>query len=250
MSGELVSLRALLVCGSERDCERLRKGAAQAVLPFEIEQADSAGKAQALLERGGIDLVLIDSAIAQTDCARVVTAARAGAKPALAIMLGGSGASAAGADAVTPMPIDQRDATGLFDRCARARMPSRVMVVDDSSTMRMIVRKILSASRFPLDISEADDGAACLYRVRRGGIDVVFLDYNMPGLDGIATLHELKRADPTVDVVLMTSTQDQVLADRALHAGARAFLKKPFYTAAVDALLFARCGLTPCQTAG
>lgn len=248
MSSDLVSLRVLIVCASGPDGERLRQGATQAMLPVEIDEADTAGKATALLEGGGFDLVLIDPDCPQANRASVVTAARTGKTPALVVLLGVA-LAATDADAVTAKPGDVRAATSLFDRCVRARLPCRVLVVDDSSTMRTIVRKILSGSRFQLDVSEAGEGASCLSRVRNGSVDVVFLDYNMPGIDGIATLGEIKRTNPNVDVVLMTSTQDDVIAKRAIHAGASAFLKKPFYTADIDALLFARCGLTPCRAA-
>ena len=81
--------------------------------------------------------------------------------------------------------------------------------------------------------------------VRNGGVDVVFLDYNMPGLDGLATLKELKRMHPALEVVLISSTDDKVVAERAVEIGAAAFLRKPFYPADIDAVLRAYYGLAP-----
>jgi hypothetical protein len=83
--------------------------------------------------------------------------------------------------------------------------------------------------------------------LRSGKFGLVFLDYNMPGFNGLETLLEIKRENPTVAVVMMTSTLDNAIADRAHAAGALAFLKKPFYPADIDRLLERYYGL---HTAG
>jgi len=71
----------------------------------------------------------------------------------------------------------------------------------------------------------------------------VFLDYNMPGLNGVETLSEIKRQYPQLRVVIMTSTENDVIAERARAAGAAAFLRKPFYPADIDAILHRLFGL-------
>jgi len=251
MSGDILSVRILLVCGSDDDHNILRQGAAQVTLPLDICEADSSGKACGLLEGGDVDIVLIDAALPAADQSRVIKAARdAGNDPLVILLVTGAGGIPSAAEATAAKPRNAIEAGRLLNRVAHARVPCRALVVDDSSTMRSIVKKILTASRFSLDIAEADDGAKGLAQVRAGGVDVVFLDYNMPGLNGIATLAELKRAKPDVDVVIMTSVQDLAIADRALRAGASAFLKKPFYPADIDAVLYARYGLMPCARGG
>jgi CheY-like chemotaxis protein len=124
-------------------------------------------------------------------------------------------------------------------------LPTRVLIVDDSSTMRSIVRKILSASRFTLVLDECDQGAAALERVRTGGYGIVFLDYNMPGLNGFATLSQLRREHPELAVIMITSSLEAAIADRAQAAGALGFLRKPFYPADIDAMLERYFGLHP-----
>jgi len=98
-------------------------------------------------------------------------------------------------------------------------------------------------SRFQLEISEAQEGVEAIKQIATGKFDIVFLDYNMPGLNGVETLAGIKRQSPNVHVVIMTSTTDDVVADRARRAGAAAFLKKPFYPADIDTILHRIFGL-------
>ncbi len=75
-------------------------------------------------------------------------------------------------------------------------MPTPVLLAADSDSLRGIVRKILAASRFELDVHEAADCAETLDRLRKGGFGLVFLDYNMPGLNGADMMLGIKRARP------------------------------------------------------
>jgi CheY-like chemotaxis protein len=141
------------------------------------------------------------------------------------------------ADGVVAKPARIEQAKVLIDRCVRLRLPSRVLVVDDSTTQRRIVRKLLTGIRFPLEIAEAEEGIGALKQLADSRFDFVFLDYNMPGLNGLETLSEIKRLHPDVQVVLMTSAGNDAVVKRAQAAGAAAFLKKPFYPADIDAVL-------------
>lgn len=142
-----------------------------------------------------------------------------------------------GVDGMLIKPANIDDAHQLAELCIRAKIPTRVLIVDDSGTMRSIVRKILSASRFELDVQEATEGIAALKQLRTGNFGLVFLDYNMPGFSGFETLLEIRRESPHVAVVMMTSTVDNAIADRARKLGATGFLKKPFFPADIDAVL-------------
>jgi len=105
------------------------------------------------------------------------------------------------------------------------------------------VRKILSASRFAFDVHEASEGISALEQLGTGNFGLVFLDYNMPGFNGIETLSEIKRLAPHVSVVMMTSAASDALIQRAQAAGALAFLKKPFYPADIDTVIERHYGL-------
>ena len=78
-------------------------------------------------------------------------------------------------------------------------------------------------------------------------LDVMFLDCNMPGLDGFLFCYQLRRDHPNVQVVMMTGSKDRSLEDRARATGAKDFLYKPFYARDIDAVLHRLFGLAPSQ---
>ena len=244
MTDELLSLRAVLLSASQSDHDMFRQAASTARLPIEIVECKSVAAAcQALSD--GADLVFIDGGIANIAITQVVAVARAMSKPPFLVLL------AAPDLAVEPLPTDAaaakpvriEEVRRLVERSMRVRIASRVLVVDDSSTMRSIVRKILGATRFPFDVNEAAEGAAALKLAGESEFDVVFLDYNMPGFNGLETLAEFKRAKRRMTIVVMSSAPDATLAERVRAQGA-AFLKKPFFPADIEAVLTRHYGLT------
>ena len=244
MSGDLVSLRLLLVSAVPSEQNLWRQGAALASVPIEFSAADAAA-ANRTLAKGGVDICIIDSKLPGNDKDTVTNAARA-VDPAPFVVLSAPGSTdrLEGCDGTLQKPVSPDDARKLVELCIRVKIPTRVLIVDDSGTIRSIVRKILSASRFAFDIHEAEEGIAALNQLRSGNFGLTFLDYNMPGLNGFETLSEIKREAPNVAVVMMTSQSDATLAARARSGGALAFLKKPFYPADIDAVLSSYYGLS------
>jgi CheY-like chemotaxis protein len=251
MSDGFVSVRVLAVCASLQDGEVLRQGAALAVIPAYLTHVATAAAARTALAEGKVDIALLDSAMADRDLQEVYKAVRSAGNSPAVVLLAPSGEAAADlaaagvADAIAVKPAKIADAKVLIESSMRLKVPSRTLVVDDSSTMRSIVRKILGNCRFPFDISDADDGIDALKQIGAGKFELVFLDYNMPGLNGIEMLSELKQQHPRMEVVMMTAAQDDALAARARAAGAVGFLKKPFYPSDIDAILYALYGLRP-----
>jgi CheY-like chemotaxis protein len=240
---DLVSLRMLLIAVAQPDQELWRQAAAMASVPVDFA-AHAPAAADSALARSGADICVVDGDLPDAELDAVIAAARALQPQPLVFMssLQGS-ASRERIDGMLRKPSGLDEARKLVEICVRAKIPSRVLIVDDSSTMRNIVRKILSASHFKLDIHEASEGIAGLNQLRSGNFGIVFLDYNMPGLNGLETLAEIKRESPNVAVVMMTSTTDNAIVDRAHAAGVLAFLKKPFYPADIDRVLERYYGL-------
>jgi two-component system chemotaxis response regulator CheY len=109
------------------------------------------------------------------------------------------------------------------------------LVVDDSSVIRKVARRILEGLDF--EISEAEDGEQALDVCRRHMPDAVLLDWNMPKMDGYEFLRALRRM-PDGDrpkVVFCTTENDVAHIARALHAGANEYIMKPFDKEIVEA---------------
>lgn len=237
MSGDLVSLKLVAISAVPAELEPWRQGSALSSVPIEFT-AYKASTGAAALASGGIDICLIDNDLPAPETAVVIATARLRTPRPLIFMSGSPGsARPEGVDGVLGKPATKEEARNFLEICVRAAYPTKVLIVDDSGTMRSIVRKILSGSRFKLDMHEASEGLAALEQLRGGKFGLVFLDYNMPGLNGFETLSEIKRESPGVAVVMMTSTIDNAIADRAHASGALAFLKKPFYPADIDNVL-------------
>ncbi|MGD0027100.1 MAG: response regulator, partial [Xanthobacteraceae bacterium] len=220
-----------------------RQAASSSPVPIEIVEADCVAAAQRSLADGA-DLAFLDGGLARREIAQAIAAARAARNPSFTVLLTApeSAAEPFETDALASKPARPDEARRLVERSIRVRLPSRVLVVDDSATMRSIVRKLLAATRFPFEVSEADDGFAALKLARESEFNLVFLDYNMPSFSGLETLAEFKREKRRVSMVIMTSMPDEALAERVRDQGA-AFLKKPFFPADIEAVLCRFYGL-------
>ncbi|MBN8735183.1 MAG: chemotaxis response regulator CheY [Xanthomonadales bacterium] len=107
----------------------------------------------------------------------------------------------------------------------------KILVVDDFSTMRRIVRNLLAELGFATaNMQEADDGNSALTALRSSHVDFVVTDWNMPGMTGIDLLRSI-RADPALKAlpVLMVTAEnsrEQIIA--AAQAGVNGYIVKPF----------------------
>jgi two-component system chemotaxis response regulator CheY len=110
-------------------------------------------------------------------------------------------------------------------------MGLNVLIVDDSVAIRMILGRALRRTTLSLDrIFEAGDGCAALEILKKETINVILSDINMPNMDGMQLLVELKANDQWAQVpVLMISTESsQTKVMEALRLGAKGFIRKPF----------------------
>jgi two-component system chemotaxis response regulator CheB len=105
----------------------------------------------------------------------------------------------------------------------------RVLVVDDSAVVRRMVTKLLEAERGIEVVGVAADGASALERLAACAPDVITLDLDMPGMDGLTALPELKRAAPEVPVVILSSFSEEgaEITLKALSLGASDYVTKP-----------------------
>lgn len=107
-------------------------------------------------------------------------------------------------------------------------LPVKVLVVDDSAFMRQVIIKMLEADPEITVVGYARDGKEALDKIQRFKPDVVTMDVEMPGLDGLETLEKLMCLQPTPVVMLSAVTTEGAQATiRALELGALDFVSKP-----------------------
>lgn len=111
------------------------------------------------------------------------------------------------------------------DRDAATTRPARVLIVDDEEPIRTLVRGYLERERF--EALTAADGPNALEAVRREQPDVVVLDLNLPGLDGIEVCRQL-RTFSSAYVIMLTARGEEVDRLVGLSIGADDYLVKPF----------------------
>jgi DNA-binding response OmpR family regulator len=107
----------------------------------------------------------------------------------------------------------------------RAQSPARVLVVDDDDEMRSLLRRTLEFDGY--HVTERDRGTHVLKTLREAPFDLIILDKQMPGLDGLDLLPRLRREFPQVPVLFITAFGGRQVATNALRLGA-AYLEKPF----------------------
>ena len=109
------------------------------------------------------------------------------------------------------------------------------LVVDDSSDIRKVARRILEGLDF--QIVEAEDGEQALAACRSSLPEAILLDWNMPNMDGYEFLRSLRRlpGGDAPKVVFCTTENDVAHIARALHAGANEYIMKPFDKEIVEA---------------
>lgn len=109
------------------------------------------------------------------------------------------------------------------------------LIVDDSSVIRKVARRILE--NFGFAVVEASDGRQALDTCAKGMPEAILLDWNMPVMDGYEFLRELRKlpGGQAPKVVFCTTENDVAHIARAMHAGANEYIMKPFDKDIVEA---------------
>lgn len=145
-------------------------------------------------------------------------------------------ARAAGVDGYVAKPFTaatlEREVAALgLARAVPVRQPAavRVLVVDDSATVRNLLSKVLSEAAGIEVIGTAENGQAGVAAVARRAPDLVVLDVEMPVMDGIAALREIRKAHPRLPVIMFSSLTEKGARATldALMAGANDYVTKP-----------------------
>ena len=119
-----------------------------------------------------------------------------------------------------------------------------VLIVDDSAAIRKILQRILGRSGLVLrDILEAGDGAEALEKLKAHGVHLILSDINMPNMDGIQLLTELKSNAEfkNIPVIMITTEGSEAKVMEALRLGASGYVRKPFSAEQIKEKLSGLC---------
>lgn len=130
-----------------------------------------------------------------------------------------AGATAAPARAKTPLPESTQRVPAMNPA------PPRVLVVDDVEEIRELLRDILEADGYVVDL--AADAPTALATLARARPEVMLLDISLPGLSGLSALRQVRARDPHVGVIMVTGNGDEGIARQALALGAFDYVRKP-----------------------
>jgi two-component system chemotaxis response regulator CheY len=111
----------------------------------------------------------------------------------------------------------------------------KFLVVDDFSTMRRIISNLLKELGYS-NVEEAEDGVDGLSKLKGGGFDFVVSDWNMPNMDGLTMLQNIRKDDELkgLPVLMVTSEAKKENIIAAAQAGANGYVVKPFTAATLD----------------
>lgn len=106
--------------------------------------------------------------------------------------------------------------------------PKKILVVDDASFMRTVLKDIIKGNGLATEVIEAGDGVDGVKAYQTQKPDLVTLDVNMPRADGIQALRAIMKIDPAAKVVMVTSVEQKQIVQDAIRLGARDYIVKPF----------------------
>lgn len=106
-------------------------------------------------------------------------------------------------------------------------MSKKILIIDDSGFSRKVLRKILEADNY--SVVEATDGLTALEVYMMESPDAVFLDLNMPGLNGLEVLEQLVKLNPKIRIAIASADIQESTKSLAMEAGATLYVNKPLY---------------------
>ena len=103
----------------------------------------------------------------------------------------------------------------------------KILLVDDSKTMRNIQKGFLS-SLTGAEFAEAGDGVAALAVLAGQRFDLILIDWNMPNMDGLTLVQRIRQSDKKTPLVMVTTEAEKSRVLDAIKAGVSAYVTKPF----------------------
>ena len=106
-------------------------------------------------------------------------------------------------------------------------MAKTILLVDDATIMRMMLKKVLSESGYEI-VGEAENGVKAVEKYKELSPNLVIMDITMPEMNGIQATRAIKESDPNALVIMCSAMGQQSMVIESIQAGARDFIVKPF----------------------
>jgi two-component system chemotaxis response regulator CheY len=103
----------------------------------------------------------------------------------------------------------------------------KILIVDDSSTMRRIIINTLSRIGYT-DVVEGENGKSGLEKLGQGGVEMIITDWNMPEMDGLEFVKTVRGSNPSIPILMVTTNAAKEDIVEALQAGVNNYVVKPF----------------------
>ena len=107
-------------------------------------------------------------------------------------------------------------------------MKYRILVADDAQFIRVGLKDILSKHALVSEICEVENGAEAIEAYKKFKPDLVFMDVNMPKVDGMEALHSILRFDLNAKIIMISGIEQKYMMNQAVVQGAKDFVMKPF----------------------
>ncbi|MFZ0183258.1 MAG: response regulator [Nitrosotalea sp.] len=107
-------------------------------------------------------------------------------------------------------------------------MTCRILVADDAQFVRVGLKDILSKHALVSEIYEAENGEEAIQTYKKFRPDLIFLDVNMPKVDGMEALHSILRFDLNAKIIMISGIEQKYMMNPAVRLGAKDFVIKPF----------------------
>lgn len=108
---------------------------------------------------------------------------------------------------------------------SKSANPLRVLLVDDENYMRVFVGRVLN-STISCTIAEARNGQEAIDQCAKVDPELIILDINMPGKDGLQALDEIRPQRPDTPIIMLTSISEEVVVEKCVNKGASFFIRK------------------------
>jgi CheY-like chemotaxis protein len=236
---------AVLIADASQVTRRVMAAVISTIVPAaKVLEAASGTEAFEILKTGSVAIAFVDMDLPDLNGAEAVARAREqGARPLVTLMAQeikpGWERSSRDIEAYEFLekPLEEEEIRQIIANYTRMKQPCRVLVADDSKAFRHLIRKVLAASRFGMGVDVVDNGELVIDLLRQQAYDVIFLDYDMPGLDGLEIACLIHEVCPSARVIMVSANHTEGIEKAARYFGVVEFLKKPFYATEVDRAL-------------